>query len=129
MKRTLINPPGIEGTYETWKFSQAVKVGDTIWVSGQVGFGPDGVPEDFIEQARLVFENLKRVLEHAGASLADVVRTRMYVMHIREDWEAIARAHGEVFKHIRPATSMVEVSGLIDQAMLVEIEADALISA
>ena len=73
MKRTLINPPGTEGLYESWRFSQAVRVDDTVWVSGQVGVGPRGIPPVFADQARQAFENLQRVLREAGGSLADVV--------------------------------------------------------
>jgi reactive intermediate/imine deaminase len=126
MKRTLINPPGTEGTYETWKFSQAVKVGDTIWVSGQVGFGPDGVPEDFTDQAKLVFENLKRVLEHAGASLADVVETTTYLtdMNDRSDF---APVRDEYFVRNFPASTMLGISALAMPQLKVEVHAIAVI--
>ena len=126
MKRTLINPPGTEGTYETWKFSQAVKVGDTIWVSGQVGFGPDGVPEGITDQAKLVFENLKRVLEHAGACLADVVETTTYLtdMNDRSDFASV---RDEYFVRNFPASTMLGISALAMPQLKVEVHAIAVI--
>ena len=111
-------------------YSRAVKVGDQVWISGTTATGADGRlvgGDDPYAQTRQILANIERALVRAGAELADVVRTRIYVTDISH-WEAIARAHGEVFGDIRPATAMIEVRRLIDAAMLVEIEADAVIT-
>ncbi len=110
-------------------FSRAVRVGDTVYVSGTVAWGDDGklVGEgDVYAQARQALGNIERALREAGASMGDVVRTRIYLTDMGR-WEEAARAHAEAFAEVKPAASLLEVSGLAEPAMLVEIEAVAVV--
>lgn len=111
-------------------YSRAVRIGSQVWVAGTTATGANGKLVgigDAGAQTRQVLANIRTALERAGARIEDVVRTRIFVTDITQ-WEAIGRAHGEVFANIRPVTAMVEVKQLIDPDMLVEIEADAVIA-
>ncbi len=108
-------------------YSRAIVVGDSCWVAGTTDAGPDGRsqhPGDIAAQARASLAIIAAALEEAGFSLADVVRTRMFVTDIARSSEVVP-VHGEIFGDTRPASTMVEVSALIDPSLLIEIEADA----
>ena len=126
-KKVLINPPGTEEIYKRMKFSQAVRVGDTVWVSGQVGMDEKGsVGEGVDAQARLAFRNLEHVLAEAGASMADVVELMTFHTSM-EDIRGFSKVKAEFIPENYPAWTAVEVKGLVMPQLLVEIKAIAVI--
>ena len=125
--RTLINPPGTEEFYNNWQFSQGVRVGDTVWLAGQLGIGPDGKPGATIEeQTRFAFHNVEGVLATAGGSLADIVDLTTY--HIAmSDLPKVAAVKAEFIKENFPAWTAVGVTQLALPEMLIEVKVTAVI--
>ena len=107
-------------------YSRAVQIGNTLEISGTVALDENGLvgKGDYYEQAKFILQKIERILTQAGFALTDVVRTRMYVTDISR-WEEVGKAHGEFFRTIKPATSMIQVSGFIEPDYLVEIEVTA----
>lgn len=119
----------------TWEdiagYSRAVRYGDVVHVAGTTATDEAGQlvgPDDVYEQTRFIISKIERALNQAGATLGDVVRTRLYLTDISR-WEEAARAHGEAFQDIRPVNTLVEISGLVGEGYLVELEAEAIIGA
>lgn len=128
MQRT--NYPSGAKWEEIVGYSRAVKVGNVIEVTGTVAVDENSLvvgKDDAYAQTKFIIEKIEKVLDRAGASLKDVVRTRMFVTDISK-WEEYGRAHGEFFRDIRPCTSMIEVKGLIAPDFLIEIEATAILT-
>lgn len=126
MKQKLINPPGTEKTYERWQFSQAVRVGDTVWVSGQVGMDKNRPAGGIEAQTRIALENLKRVLSEAGATLSDVVELVTYHKSMA-DMAGFSKAKAEFFPSKYPAWTAVGVTELAVPGILVEVRATAVV--
>lgn len=125
--RTLVNPPGTEEFYNTWHFSQGVRVGDTLWVSGQLGIGADGKTGATIEeQTRLAFQNLARVLEAAGGTMADIVELTTYHLAM-DDLPKVGAVKAEFIPRDFPAWTAVGVTALAFPELLIEVKATAVI--
>jgi enamine deaminase RidA (YjgF/YER057c/UK114 family) len=118
------NIPGSSPFEPVIGFSRAVRMGNAVQVSGTGPVGADEAPIE--EQTRRVFQIMEQALTKAGATLRDIVRTRMYLTHA-EDWEAVGRVHGELFRDIRPAATMVVVAALLNPSWRIEIEAEAIL--
>lgn len=118
------NIPGSSPFEPVIGFSRAVRIGNAVHISGTGPVGADEAPVE--EQTRRVFQIMEQALTKAGATLRDIVRTRMYLTHA-EDWEAVARVHGELFRDIRPAATMVVVAALLNPSWRIEIEAEAIL--
>jgi reactive intermediate/imine deaminase len=124
----LVNPPGTEAIYESFKFSQAVVAGGRVDVAGQVGLDPDmKVPDDIAAQARYAFENLKTVLEAAGSSLAEVTQLTMYLTDIA-DSRAVNEVFAEFFPERYPARTVVQVVALVLPQLKIEVQASGIVS-
>ena len=111
-------------------YSRAVRVGNIIEVAGTTAVDAEGQvvgSGDISKQTDYIFNKIRNALNHAGSKMSDVIRTRMYLTNIN-DWEAVARVHGDIFSDIKPVSTLVEVSGLIDKELLIEIEVSAVIS-
>ena len=120
-------------TWAKWEpivgFSRAVRIGNQIFVSGTVAVDGENkviAPNNYYEQTKFIIQKIEKVIKEAGGSLSDVVRTRIYVLDINQ-WEDVACAHKEFFGTICPATSMIEIKGLVGKELVVEIEADAVL--
>ncbi|TXK33818.1 RidA family protein [Pontibacter qinzhouensis] len=111
-------------------YSRAVRIGNVVEVAGTTATNGEQIIglNDPYEQTRFILHKIEKALQQAGASLQDVIRTRMYVTDITQQWQEVGRAHSEFFRDIKPAASMVEIKALIDPRLLVEIEATAVIS-
>ena len=125
--RKLINPPGTEGIYQSWHFSQAVRVGNQIWVSGQVGIDENGIGDGIEAQTRAAFRNLVRVLDAAGATLRDVVELVTFHRAMQE-MQAFSKVKDEFFPEDYPAWTAVGVTALALPELLVEIRATAVLA-
>ena len=111
-------------------YSRAVRVGNIIEVAGTTAVDAEGQvvgAGDIGEQTDYIFNKIRNALNDAGSKMSDVIRTRMYLTNIN-DWEAVARVHGDIFSDIKPVSTLVEVSGLIDEELLIEIEVSAVVS-
>ena len=111
-------------------YSRAVRVGNIIEVAGTTAVDAEGQvvgAGDISKQTDYIFNKIRNALNHAGSKMSDVIRTRMYLTDIN-DWEAVARVHGDIFSDIKPVSTLVEVSGLIDKELLIEIEVSAVVS-